>query len=92
MREYPPGEGGPGDIDSGPVILGIGFSSTGFALAGARTFGDRERFQSLYRTAYLIGSPLERGGLRNYVCGGPLGNAILFAMLTARPIKGSAHE
>lgn len=89
MREYPRGvPGGSGDIDSGPVVLGIGFSATGFTIAGSRAFSDPEAYSGLYRTAHLVGSPLSWDGRRNYVCGGPLGNAILFAMLTAQPVGG----
>ena len=85
VREYPPGHLGLGDIDSGPVLLGLGVSATGFALAGARIHQDRRLFVSLARTAHLFGAPHDRAGRRDYVTGGPLGNAILLAMLTAGP-------
>src|SRR5262249_4433872 len=39
IREYAEGHGGAGDIDSGPVILGVSVSATGFALAPARVYG-----------------------------------------------------
>ncbi len=77
--------GGPGDIDSGPLIFGISPSATGFTLAAARMFGERAQFVSLYRTAHLTGTPTSRGDARFFVTGGPLGNAILLAMFTARP-------
>jgi hypothetical protein len=84
VREYARGEGrSRADIDSGPVLLGIGFSATGFSLAGARLHGDPDRFRALYRTAYAVGAPLDRDGRRDFVCGGPLGNALLLALLTA---------
>jgi hypothetical protein len=85
VREYPRGEGGRGDIDSGPIVLGYGVSATGFALGPARLFGDGERFGRLYATAHLFGAPSERGGRLGFVLGGPIGDAILFAMLTATP-------
>ena len=86
VREYPEWiEGGDGDIDSGPVIMGYGVSPTGFHLAGCRMFGDRAMFCRLYASAHFAGSPLDRGDRREYVTGGPLGNAILFAMFTAPP-------
>jgi hypothetical protein len=93
VREYPhlPGAG-QGDIDSGPVILGWGFSTTGFSIAGSRIHGDFPYFEKLCRTAYLAGAPVDRNGTRNYVMGGPLGNAILFAMLTARREDGGKGE
>jgi len=84
VKEYPPNvKAGQGDIDSGPVVLGISFSGTGFAIAGARVHGDYDFFRALYRTSYLVGAPLTRGNTQTYVCGGPLGNAIMLAMLTA---------
>jgi hypothetical protein len=83
IREYPPGESGGGDIDSGPVLFGVSVSATGFALAGARACGDRELFTRLYRTVDLFGVPVDRGEARRFATGGPLGNALLLAMVTA---------
>lgn len=85
VREYPRHlrEGG-GDIDSGPVILGYSISATGFLIASSRIHSDPDEFARLTGTAHLFGAPLRRGNRREYVTGGPLGNAILFAMLTAR--------
>jgi hypothetical protein len=83
VREYAPGHEGRGDIDSGPVVLGVSVSATGFALATARQLGDRTRYRELYRTAALFGVPVARGERRRFLAGGPIGNAILLAMLTA---------
>jgi hypothetical protein len=98
MRELLPGAEGGGDVDSGPIVLGLGVSSTGFALAGARAFEDRETFRGLDATARLFGVPLERadGGVV-HLAGGPLGDAILCAMRTAATpaelarFRASAH-
>jgi hypothetical protein len=87
IREYAPGHDGSGDIDSGPVLLGVSVSATGFAIAGARLHGDRDLFTSLYRTADLFGVAVDRGAGRRFLTGGPLGNAILLAMLTATGIR-----
>jgi len=84
IKEYPPSAaGGYGDVDSGPVILGYGTSATGFALSGARLHHHRETYVGIFRTAFLIGAPVQREGRYNFATGGPLGNAILLAMLTA---------
>ena len=56
-------------------------------IAGTRIFGDRDYFKQLYRTSVLFGAPLQSGGDWEYVAGGPLGNAIMFAMLTAVPTE-----
>lgn len=90
VREYPPGQSGVGDIDSGPVVLGLSVSATGFTLAGARLFEDRGLFTELYRTADLFGVPVPGAYGRLFLSGGPLGNAILLAMLTATWERGGA--
>jgi hypothetical protein len=86
VREYPRTmSGGLGDIDSGPVVFGVGVSATGFSLASARIHGDRGMYGSIFRTVTLFGAPVSRGQGRWFVSGGPLGNAIMLAMLTAGP-------
>jgi hypothetical protein len=83
IREYPPDVDGAGDIDSGPVVLGVSVSATGFALASAKLHNDSSMFTSLYRTADFWGVPMHRPSGMRYLSGGPLGNAILLAMTTA---------
>lgn len=41
VREYPLGQHGPGDVDSGPLVFGFSFSSTGVGPGPARLYGDR---------------------------------------------------
>lgn len=85
VDEYLPGERVHVDIDSGPVVFGAGVSATGFSLAGARIFRRRDRFEHTFATADLFGAPVGRNTERGFASGGPLGDAILFAMLTAGP-------
>jgi len=85
IREYPDGFGGLGDVNAGPILLGVSVGATGFGLGAARAHGDRELFTQLYRTASLFGLPASRGGERSFAIGGALGNALLLAMLSARP-------
>ncbi len=80
VLEYPRGTGGRGDIDSGPLIAGVGVSPTGFSIACARLLDDRGWFLRLHRTARLFGAPRGDAG---FATGGPLGNAIMLAMLTS---------
>ncbi|MFW6597699.1 hypothetical protein ACQBAU_02715 [Propionibacteriaceae bacterium Y2011] len=40
IREYPIGESGAGDVDSGPLVLGVSLSASAVALAAARRNGD----------------------------------------------------
>lgn len=83
IREYPVGLEGSGDIDSGPVVLGVSVSATGFTLASAKLQGDFALFTQLHRTADFWGVPMHRTNGMRYLSGGPLGNAILLAMTTA---------
>lgn len=86
MFEHPGGASRKtGDIDSGPLILGISPSGTGFSLGSCRIFRERPLFVSLARTAYVVGTPISRDEKRLFVMGGPLGNSILLAMFTAQP-------
>lgn len=57
----------------------------GFALAPARAFGQRAVFAHLYRTTDLFGAPVASGGRLRFLSGGPIGNALLLAMLTSGP-------
>lgn len=83
VLEYPPGSEGPGDVDSGPVVLGFGISASGFALGASRVHADIDTFRAISASAHLFGAPHEERGVRHYRTGGPIGDAILFAMLTA---------
>lgn len=85
IHEYGEGHGGAGDMDSGPLILGISVSATGFALAPARAFGHRDVFTRLFRTADLFGLPLRSGNRVRFATGGVIGNALLLAFLTSGP-------
>jgi hypothetical protein len=85
IREYAVGHDGGGDVDSGPVLLGVSVAATGFALAPARAFGRREAFTRIYRTTDLFGLPVDGAGRARFAAGGPIGNALLLAMLTSGP-------
>ena len=93
MREHAAGHEGNNDIDSGPVLFGLGVSSSGFALGPARAFGDADAFRGLYALTHLFGVPVDSGGTRTYATGGPIGDGILLAMLTApAPASAAATE
>lgn len=90
MREHGDAHPGNDDIDSGPVFLGLGVSSSGFAIGPSRAFRDRETFRGLYALLHLFGLPVDGDGTRTYATGGPIGDAIVLAMLTAGPPRGAA--
>lgn len=84
VLEYSPADCGSaydcqGDVDSGPLILGTSVSATGFSLAAARRLQDEDWSRQLWATARTFGA---YDGYRFHT-GGPLGNAIMLAMLTA---------
>jgi len=87
IREYANDRAGRGDIDSGPLVFGWSISAMGFDLGAARAHGDPAAFRDLYRAFDLFGAPRRDGSELALVSGGPLGNAILFAMLTAQPAE-----
>lgn len=92
MREYPPGVAGRGDIDSGPIVMGFGVSSTGFAIGAALQNGDIDTAAALAGTAstmaglILTMDPSLRGPEAvDTRSGSHIGDAILFAMTASSP-------
>lgn len=85
IREYAAGHRGGGDVDSGLVVLGVSVAATGFTLSVARTPRRRETFERIFRTVTLFGIPASRGSRAFFASGGPIGNALLLAMLTSGP-------
>jgi len=85
VREYPEGFEGHGDGNSGPVLFGVSVGASGFAIGAARANQDAETFIGLVRTASLFGVLSRDAGGDTFATGGVLGNALLLAMLTARP-------
>jgi hypothetical protein len=83
FREYAPGFDGKGDGNTGPIILGASVGASGFGLGAARMHGDRDGFTALYRSTHLAGLPVAFGDEARYGAAGVLGDALLFAMLTA---------
>ena len=82
VREFPPGHDGRGDIDSGPLVMGLSVSASGFSLGAARAAGDPAWQTDLLDTACLFAAPDHRPDGGGALTGGVLGNAILLAMLT----------
>lgn len=86
IREYPHGTSGRWDVDSGPIVFGFGFSATGFTISATKAFQDDRLFARLYSSAILAGAPSRKDGRIDFLTAGPLGNAILLAMFTTRPL------
>jgi hypothetical protein len=86
VREYPRGQGGPGDVDSGPLVLGVSASASAVTLAAARQVGDATLADVLDREAELLGLGFTWSGARRYALGQvPVGDAFL-AWARSRPV------
>jgi hypothetical protein len=86
IREYAAGHGGTGDVNAGPILLGVSVGATGFGIGAARTHSNASLYRELVGTLFLFGLPVDRGDERWFASGGVLGNALVLAMLTARPV------
>ncbi len=90
---YPAGYRGAADVDSGPVIWGVGLPATVVGLGAARAVGDAALAAPLDRELEALGMPVVWGGRRSYGFGAlAVGEAFLvWARLTpAAPDAGFA--
>jgi len=86
VREYPKGVGGQGDVDSGPLILGISLSATVVTMGAARVEHD-PLADRLAREGDLLGLPVSGLKTKRYALGlVPIGDAFLAWSASARPI------
>jgi len=100
FREWPKsrGESSLGDIDSGPLVLGIGPTATGVGIGAAKAVSDTNRLSTLARQLQLLpdflrlleqsGQELFGGQVRvssQYVTGFLYGDAVLFYAITWVP-------
>jgi hypothetical protein len=93
VREYPINTSGTGDIDSGPVILGIGASATIVSLGTARTFNDFNLSKSLEQTFETFGLPLRYNSQKKYLFGNlPIGDAFLVWSKIPTPISEVSNK
>lgn len=56
FREWPPGRDLPADVDSGPIVNGVGAAATALAIAAARALGDGVLAGRLKATAVMVGA------------------------------------
>ncbi|MEV4083187.1 hypothetical protein AB0J43_23255 [Nonomuraea fuscirosea] len=86
VREYPSGMDGPGDVDSGPLPLGVSLSATAVTLGAAQVHGDAALAGALDRYGELAGLPVGTPWTKRYAFGlMPIGDAFLAWSKTARP-------
>ena len=58
IREWAPGRQGRMDVDTGPVIAGVGLAATGFGIAAAKAQNDLPNLKGLLSGLELLGFPL----------------------------------
>ena len=83
-REWPRVVEGTPDIDSGPVVPGLGASASasGLAILAAAAFDDTDYLAQLITSLNFAGFPAETGGRLRYQASNPVGDAVmLYAML-----------
>ncbi|MES2794896.1 MAG: hypothetical protein V4683_02965 [Bacteroidota bacterium] len=67
--EYPKGQFGETDIDSGPVIFGVGFSGTIVSIGTYSMLGDSELAEMQYKTINAFGFSNKFGNEKKYIFG-----------------------
>ena len=86
IREYPRGASGRGDVDSGPLVLGLSASATVVAAAAALAHGDEATARTLLQAGEVVGLPVQLAGTRRYAGGlVPVGDAFLAWTRTTPP-------
>jgi len=78
VREYPHGNFGLGDIDSGPVILGTGFAATIVSIGTYQVFGQQALAERQFRTVHAFGLSQSNDKTRTYLLGAlPMADAFI---------------
>ncbi len=93
IREYPVGTDGTGDVDSGPVIFGIGSSATIVGLGTALSVGDTEFAEPLEQMIEAVGMPITTGEQKRYAGGIlPVADAFLAWSKAAHLRQANQHN
>jgi hypothetical protein len=86
VREYPAGVSGAGDVDSGPLLLGVSLSASAVTLGAAQSNGDAALAAALANHGELLGVPITTPWTKRYAAGAlPIGDAFVVWSKTARP-------
>lgn len=87
-REWPAAVPGRTDVDSGPVVPGLGASASasGLGMMAAASFGDGEYFRKLAAALELAGFPQERDGGLRYAASNQLGDSVVLYSMTLGPL------
>ena len=87
-REWPESSKGPADIDSGPIVpvLEASPGSSGLALVGAATFGDRDYFAQLCASLNFAALPIEEDGALRHAMSNQVGDAVMLYAMVLGPV------
>jgi hypothetical protein len=86
VREYPHGNQSAGDVDSGPLLLGISLSASAVTLGAALMREDTALAYPLLQASEAFGLPISWGGSKRYLFGAvPVGDAFLVWSKSALP-------
>ena len=69
IREYPIGQSGFGDIDSGPVIFGVGFAATIVSIGSFALFDNYNLAQKQYKAINALGFSYKTDNSKMYIYG-----------------------
>jgi hypothetical protein len=69
ISEYPKGKKGSGDIDSGPVVFGVGTAATIMMIGVYANYGEAELSAKQYATINAFGFASRWSGQKNYLFG-----------------------
>jgi hypothetical protein len=92
VREFPEGVPATPDVDSGPLVLGMGPSASGFAVAASATMGDRDLAADLARAAGIVGVPIYDDDKLTYALMPAVGQTVILygkSLLLLKPAKPS---
>jgi hypothetical protein len=93
IREYPLFRSGPGDIDSGPLLMDVSLSATAVFLGTGRLYNDREVVEVLWQGGEALGMPLTWNGRKQYALGLlPIGDAFAVWSKAAVPWFSAVPE
>jgi hypothetical protein len=92
VREFAEGDGGAGDIDSGPLVFGFGPSASGFAIAATAVMKDTATTEALLKAAVLVGLPELRSGELAYTIMPPVGQAVILFGKTELRVRSDPSE
>ena len=77
FREWPRGNRGFRDVDTGPLVFGIGPSASAFGLAAAKAAGDRAVFGEVLHLGEALGWPFMFLGRTNYLASPRVGDTVV---------------